>query len=189
MTEHKSEQMMQTALANEWKAQVVPEVPENLKPDEIIWNLYALRGQESLHVVFMGNRQESATYVYGDHRTNPAHRAAVIKILTGRPDPRKLVKLEGHELIERVQDLKEVPWEHDAPAMDIMLAVLGKEITWVRKIDGGIQQGTVVREMNLGNKYFRVYESPPQSGQRVLSWNDAEGGFRTVRINSIIDVA
>src|SRR6516162_1857208 len=163
--------MMQTALANEWKAQVVPEVPENLKPDEIIWNLYALRGQESLHVVFMGNRQESATYVYGDHRTNPAHRAAVIKILTGRPDPRKLVKLEGHELIERVQDLKEVPWEHDAPAMDIMLAVLGKEITWVRKIDGGIQQGTVVREMTIeaGTLIFKIIDGKNYETQHFIN--------------------
>ena len=189
MTEHKSEHMMQTALANEWKAQVVPEIPENLRPDEIIWNLYALRGQESLHVVFIGNRQDHATYVYGDYRTKPDCRVAVIKILMGKPDPRKLVRLRGHEIVEKIRDLRTVPWEHDSPAIDIMLAVLGKEITWVRKIDGGIQQGTVVREMNLGNKYFRVYESPPQSGQRVLSWNDAEGGFRTVRINSIIDVA
>jgi hypothetical protein len=180
--------MMQTALANEWKAQVVPWIPPNQNHNEIVWNLYALRGRESLHVVFIGNRQDHATYVYGDHRTTPGHRAAVIKILIGKPDPRKLVKLTGHELIEKIHNSRSVPWEHDSPAIEIMLAVLGKEVTWVRKIDGGIQQGTVVREMNLGNKYFRVYESPPQSGQRVLSWNDAEGGFRTVRINSIIDV-
>ena len=59
---------MQTALANGWKAQVKPEIPENGNAFEIVWNLYCIRGQESMHVVWIGDRQTEATYVYGSQR-------------------------------------------------------------------------------------------------------------------------
>src|ERR1700760_61603 len=115
--EHKSEQMLQTALAQGWKAQIKPEIPEDADYRNIVWNLYAIRGQETLHVIWIGDRQQPGLYTYGDHVTHPAHRAAVVKLLTGKPDPRKLKA----EHIEVLTQTRSVPWDADAPAIDIML--------------------------------------------------------------------
>ena len=184
--EHKSERLMQTALAHGWKAQVKTDIPENLDASEIIWDLYCIKKLEMLHVVFVGNRQESATYTYGKNfRKDLTHRAQVVAILTGQPDPRKL-KIE--DATEEIEDLRNVPWVSDSPAVEIMLAVLDKDITWVRRMDGQICRGTVSKRSNLGSRHFRVYESPPQSGQRVIDWMDREG-FHTARIDSIIEVS
>ena len=118
---------MQIALSYGWKAQVKPVIPETLNADEIEWNLYCLRNQETLHVVWMGNLQVSATYAYGEYRLYPARKAGVIKLLKGKPDPKKLGSATDSLLEDRM-----IPWEKDAPAMEIMLAVLGKQITWNR---------------------------------------------------------
>ena len=179
--EHKSEQVMQIALASDWKAQVKPVIPENLNADEIEWNLYCIRNQETLHVVWLGDRYLSATYAYGDYRLYPARPAGAIKLLKGRPDPRKLNKDETESLLED----RMLPWDHDAPALDIMLAVLGKQIIWVRKFDGEVCNAVVPKSSNLGSKWFRVYEHP--NGRRI-DWVDFEG-FHTVAIEQIIEVS
>lgn len=180
--EHKSEQMMQQALANDWKAQVQPTVPANGMYDEIVWDLYCVRGQEAMHVQWVGDRQIEAVYSYGDFRQYPPRKAAVLKIITGRPDPRKLKRETVGELLED----RSIPFEQDSPAMDILLAVLGKQITWVRKIDCEILSGVVEKETNLGKKYFRVYTA--NSGRRLLEWQDREG-FHAVALDQIVDVA
>jgi len=179
--EHKSEQVMQIALSHGWKAQVKPIIPETLKADEIEWNLYCLRNQETLHVVWLGDLQISATYGYGDYRLYPARRAGVIKLLKGKPNPKKLDNTETESLLEN----RTIPWESDTPAMDIMLAVLGKQITWVRKIDGEVCSAVITRQSNLGSKWFRVYDH--KNGRRI-DWVDYEG-FHTVAIDQIIDVS
>jgi hypothetical protein len=185
--EHKSERLMQTALAHGWKAQVKTEIPENLDANEIVWNLYCVRRMETMHVEFLGNRQIGATYAYGPYyRLAPSCRSVVVRLLTNLPDPRKL-KLQVDDVQTEMDTLRNVPWTHDAPAIEIMLAVLDKDIAWVRKMDGEICRGTITKRSNLGSKHFRVYESPPQSGQRVLDWMDREG-FHTARIESIIEV-
>jgi hypothetical protein len=178
--EHKSEQVMQIALASGWKAQVKPVIPENLNADEIEWHLYAVRNQETFHVLWIGDRQTEAVYGYGDYRLYPARRAAVIKILKGRPDPKKLNKEETELLLED----RVLPWSQDSPAMDIMRAVLGRQITWVRKLDGEICSAVVVKSSNLGNKWFKVYD---HANGRRLDWLDFEG-FHTVAIEQIIGV-
>ena len=179
--EHKSERMMQIALANGWKAQVKPEIPESKRYEEIIWNLYAVRDKESLHVMFMGNRQYESTYIYGEKRTSPPHKAAVMKILTGKPDLKKLDKKSALKIIES----EELPFTPESSAFEILLAVLGKQITWVRKIDGEVLSGYVAKETNLGKKYFRVYEA--KTGRRLLEWQDREG-FHAVALEQIIGV-
>ncbi|QLF83944.1 hypothetical protein SEA_BECKERTON_59 [Mycobacterium phage Beckerton] len=187
MTEHKSEQMKQTALANGWKSEVIPNLDEFNRtgnPDDIVWNVYALRGLEAMHVVFTGDRQTKATYTYGEnYKLTPARRAPVIALLTGTPDPKKLKgKQSGEELI---QNHRSVPWEDDAPALDILMFCLGKDISWIRRIDSEVMTGFIPEESNKKSRNYRVYEN--KNGDRFLEWTNAEG-FHTVRIDSIISV-
>lgn len=178
--------MKQTALANGWKSEIIPETnvfDQTGNPDDIVWNLYALRGLEAMHVVFTGDRQTSAVYTYGEqYRQTPARRAPVIRLLTGKPNP-KLLK--GKESSENLLKTREIPWSPDAPALDILLAVLGKDISWIRKIDGEILTSYIPRESNQRSRNFRIY--PGKNGDRFLEWTNNEG-FHTVRIDSIVSV-
>lgn len=186
MSEHKSELMKQTALANGWKAEIIPDLSNfntTGDPDDIVWNLYAMRGLEALHVVFTGDRQTNAVYKYGEHfRTTPARRAPVLKLLTGQPDP---ARLKGQESAENLLESRSVPWDEDSPAIDILLACLGKEVTWVRRIDGEILSGYIPRESNQRSRNYRVYAS--KLGDRFLEWTNTEG-FHTVRLDAIVSV-
>lgn len=182
--EHKSERLKQVALANGWKAQVVPKLEkyeQSGDPAAIEWHVYAMREKETVHVFYIGNRFISSKYTYGSYCQYPARSGSVVKLLTGKPDPRKL---EGSSAIDLL-DSRVVPWRDDTPALEVMLAVLGKTITWVRKIDGEICQAHVDKSLNLGKKYFRLYES--KAGRRILEWQDREG-FHAVGLDQIIDV-
>lgn len=174
---------MQIALANGWKAQVKPEIPASKRYEEIVWNLYAARDQETLHVVFIGNRQDHSIYTYGGKTTNPPHKAAVMKILTGTPDIRKLDKKTA---LRVAAENAELPFTPDSPAFDILLAVLNRRVSWVRQIDGEVFASRIDKETNLGKKYFRVYEA--KTGRRILEWQDREG-FHAVALEQIIGVA
>ena len=183
-TEHKSSRIEKAAVENGWKAQVVPELSRydlTLDPSDIEWHVYAMRDKEAMHVVYVGNRFTSATYSYGNHKQYPARSGAVLKLLAGRPDPRRLDTSDPDVLLES----RSVPWQDDTPAFDIMVAVLGKTITWVRKIDGELCTGYVDRATNTGKKYFRLIES--KAGRRILEWQDREG-FHAVGLDQIIDV-
>lgn len=178
---HKSEELMQTCLANGWKAQVKPELAEN--PEEIVWNLYAIRNKETLHVPWLGNRMQAATYTYGEHHRLVLNwRNQVLKLVTGRPDPRKLKGEDTEKLIKT----RSVPWDEESNDIEILLYFSGKaiEISWIRAIDREIATGVV----DGSNKFLKVKESPPNSGRRVLEWADAYG-FHAVRLDSIINVA
>ena len=192
---HKSEGLNQMCLANDWKTQIVPEIPESGEPSEIVWNLYAVRGKETLQVTWLGNRMEGATYTYGEsYRLSLWWRNQVAKLITGKPDPRKLLrgaeKKEGgsRAVTQEIEEGREVPWQADTPAIEILLAVLGKQVTWVRRIDGEILSDVIDHHSNQGSKYFRVIEMPPNSGQRVLEWTNT-GGFHAVRLDAIVDVS
>lgn len=193
MGENKAEQMMQTALANGWKSEVVPDMKgfeESGNPDDIIWRVYCLRGSEKLQIDFEGaeaERQVWAQYKYGDLKLRPARRAGVIRLLTGKADPRKF-KGSSEESVENLLETRSVPWSPDAPFLEILLAVLGKQISWVRRIDGEVCSSHVPAASNKTSKYFRVLESPPHSGRRILEWTNGEG-FHAVGLDQIIDVA
>jgi len=183
--EHKSEAMMQVALANDWKAQVKPTIPESRNYDEIVWDLYCVRTQETMHVQWVGDLQTDATYTFGEHVQKPARKAAVIRILTGRPNPKKLSRDETESLLED----RSVPWVHDTPAVEILLAVMQKEIHWIRRMDGMVCDAVV--DVNTRSpssmKHFRVFEAPPHSGRRVLEWADGFG-FHAVALDQIVQV-
>ena len=181
--EHKSEALMQTALANGWKAQVKPVIPESGNASEIEWNLYCLRGQETIHVLWVGDRQVEATYAYGDQRKYPARRQGVVDLLTGTPDTRKLrVKTEAE-----IAELRNVPFLPDSPAMDVLLKLKGTEITWINSITGQAQSATVNVDLKdpRSARNYRVYEA--KSGRRLVEWVDAFG-FHAVALETIINV-
>jgi hypothetical protein len=180
--EHKSERMMQTALAHGWKAQIKPTIPPSNLYEEIIWDLYCVRESETLHVQFIGNKQTESTYTFYDKLTHPAHRAAVVKILIGSPDIKNLSK----ENLKQALETRILPFTADSPFIEIMLAVLDREVKWVRRIDGELMSGVVERSTNLGKKYFRIYES--KAGRRILEFQDREG-FHAVALEQIVEVA
>jgi hypothetical protein len=189
--EHKSEEIKQIALAQGWKAQVEPKFElydTSGDINDIVWHLYALRNKETLHVVWRGNRLESGQYVYGDYRLKLWWRVEVINVLKGKPDPTKFHKKEKEYIqsYEEIVETRSVPWDADSPAIDIMLAVIKKEVKWVRKIDGVVC--TAVVDVDLKEKgsakHFRVYEG---KNGRVLEWADTLG-FHAVALDQIIDV-
>lgn len=181
--EHKSERIKRAALSNGWKAEVVPKLHRYEKSgdaSDIEWHVYALRDKESMHVMYLGNRFISSTYSYGNHKQYPARSGGVLRLLAGKPDPRKLDG-DADVLLES----RRLPWEDDAPALDVMLAVLGKSISWVRKIDGEVLTAHIDKATNLGKPYFRVRDT--SQGRRILEWQDREG-FHAVGLDQIIDV-
>ena len=180
MIEHKSEQIQQIALSNGWKSQLIPDVPLDGNVDEIVWNLYCIREREAMHVLYRGNRLAEAVYTYGEQTSFPQYRNNVVKILTGKPSIRKVQKA-GHN----IEEARSVPWVKDDPAFLILQEVLGREISWVRRLDGMVCTGVVDRKANLGSKYFKVYE---KNSVRFLEWIDTEG-FHTVRLDSIVSVS
>jgi hypothetical protein len=182
--EHKSEIMMQTALANDWKAQVKPTIPPSRRYDEIVWDLYCVRDQEKLHVQWTGNRLTDATYKFYDKETNPTHKAAVLKIIEGAPSFRGVSKDAAKEIIEEDIDL---PFDLDSPALVVLKSVIGRDITWVRKIDGEICNAFVPKIKDTNPKYLRVFEAR-STGRRILEWSDAEG-FHAVALEQIIGVS
>ena len=181
--EHKSERIKQAALSNGWKAQVVPKLhryEKSKRVEDIEWHVYAMREKETIHVTYLGNRFISSKYTYGNHIQYPARSGAVLRLIAGKPDPRKL---EGDA--EQLLQSRRVPWNEETPALDVMLAVLGKTITWVRKIDGEVCSSHIDKGTNLGKPYFKVYQS--KTGRRLLDWQDREG-FHSVGLDQIIEV-
>lgn len=186
---HKSEALLQIALSNGWKAETLTDVHKfnetnNLK--DVIWHLYAQRERETIHVLWEGNRLAGGLYKYGDHTVKLWWKNEVVKFLTGKPDITKFYR-HSNEVASADDEYRSVPWENDTPAVDIMLAVVRKEVKWIRKIDGQIRSAFV--DVNLQEpgsaKHFRVYES---KHGRVLEWADALG-FHSVALDQIIDVA
>jgi hypothetical protein len=170
--------MMQTALSHGWKAQVKPQIPASGEPDDILWTLYAVRGEpeliETLKVVWKGDVQTQATYTFNGKVSDLYWRNRVLQKITGKPKPpRGLV------------DKSQLPFDLESPAFDVLLGVLGKKVTWVRRIDGEEMSARVPKETNLGKKFFRVYNS--STGRRILEWQDTEG-FHAVGLDQIVSV-
>lgn len=180
--EHKSERIKTAAMMHGWNAEVVPKLDEYEKTkrvNDIEWHVYGMRDKETIHVIYIGNRFSQAKYTYGNHVQYPARSGAVLRLLAGTPDIRKLNNAKN--LIET----RKLPWNENAPALDVLLAVIGKRITWVRKIDNEVCTAHVEKETNLGKPYFRLTES--KAGRRILEWQDREG-FHAVGLDQIIAI-
>jgi hypothetical protein len=181
--EHKSEQLQQVALTNGWKSKLIPDIPLDGDVDEIVWNLHCVRDREDLHVQYVGNRLSEATYSFnGDEPAHPQYRNNVVKILEGKPSIQKLKQsVPAEDLIKT----RSVPWVKDDPAFLILREVIGREITWVRRIDGVVCTAVVDGHYNTGSKFFRLYI---KNDQRFLEWIDVHG-FHAVYLDAIIDVS
>lgn len=187
--EHKSEQIVSVAQENGWKAQCQPVIPESKKWEEIVWNVFAIRGPESLHVVYTGDRMTEATYTYGDqYKSHPARKGAVVDILKGAGTPPKQPRRIGPVTDEQVAELRSVPFEIDTPAIDIMRHVMKKQVFWISKLTGRMMCASVNVDLKdpISARHFRVYDAP--SGRRLLEWVDPYG-FHAVALEQIINVA
>lgn len=178
---HKSGKLLQECIENGWQAQVKLSEPIPQNPEEIVWNLYAIRGKETLHVQWVGNRMQPATYTHGEaQRLTLYWRNQVVKKVTGKPD---LTKLKGEDT-DRLIETRYVPFDADTPADKVLAEVRGCEITWIRTLDNLICKATI--PAHLEAKHLRVKEC--NSGKRILEWADPYG-FHAVHLDRIINVS
>lgn len=176
---HKSEKVLAVALENNWEAEIVTNAEPSMDIKDVTWVLYAMRGAEALKAPWRGNLMECGLYTYGEYRHKLWWKTEVLKFLTGQPDPKKLK-------ISSVTPTS-VPWTDETPAIDVMLAVVNRMVTYRRNIDGKILEAVV--DVNLKReasaKHFRVYVS--KSGRRMLEWVDGVG-FHAIALDQIINV-
>lgn len=182
---HKAERLQNIANENDWETQLNTKFDDlNFDIKSVEWNLYCKRGHEALRCTWVGHAFKDALYVYGETKTFPARPGSVQDILVGKPDPKKL------KITPTVDDLfahRHLPWtDVDAPALDIMLSVLDKNLVWIRRIDNEMQNGYVDKSLNWGKPNFKLFYS--KSGERQLQWID-RFGFHTVALDRIISVS
>lgn len=199
MSEHKSERLKKVAEKNNWKAAIKPDLDQfevSGDVDDIIWELYCIRQDETIKAVWKGDRFQESTYSYGEYRRYPARSGGVIRLLEGKPDPKKFGGTSSQRnpaaTYEELVRQRNVPWDdvENVPAFDVLVSVVGKDITWVRKnqfIDGGIEIKTqsCPKESNLRKSHFRLKTT--SAGKRVLEWGNSFG-FQACYLADIIDV-
>jgi hypothetical protein len=192
MSEHKSSEMEYIAKQHDWRTQIKPEFPDDFdsNPDArlIKWNLYALRGAETLHIQWTGDLQTSAKYTCGEYVLTPARKAGVIKLLTSVPDLEKIARAAKSTMsIDELLESRNIPWESGSPALDILKSVIGKTIRWVRRFDGEICEADV--RVNLSDpitrQHFKICE---HANGRNLEWVDNHG-FHAIALEQIVDVS
>lgn len=187
---HKSAELERIAIEHGWKTQVKPEFPadfdDNPLANRIEWHFFAVRGNETLHVVYRGDRMlENNVYTFGDYRRYPQRRVAVVGFLTGTPDLSKSAAvLDPVALIEA----RSVDWDEETPAMEIMLEVINKEVRYVNRLSNEVESKVVRVNLKepLSSKLFRVYHAP--SGRRILEWADSFG-FHCIALEQIVSVS
>lgn len=187
--EHKSEKIQQIADENDWETKLDIDIPESdglPNYSEISWTLYAAREEETLKVVWRGNRQDFARYKYGSYVSDLPHKAAVMSVLCGEPDPLKYHDTSSLSP-EQLLKVRKLPWKDDAPAIQILKSTANKTIRWVRSLDNEVCEAMVTVDFNEPGslKNFRVFEA--KSGNRTLEWSD-RFGFHAVSLNRIVSV-
>lgn len=187
MPDHKTVNLKALAIEHGWQAAVLPDTSQfNGDPKTIQWNFYAKRTDEGkdekVVVRYQGDLLVSATYVYGKYRLIPARLAGVMRLITGKPDPRKYDGTAAKQ-----EPLRSVPFSVDSPAIDILKGVLDKTVTYQRRIDNEEKEEDVPGT-NRTSKHFRVIESPPHSGRRILEFTNRTG-FHAVALDQIVNVS
>jgi hypothetical protein len=190
---HKSERLCVIANENNWKSTVVPlldKFEETNDPQDIMWILYCIREQESIKATWRGDRFQESVYSYGSYRCYPARSGGVIRLLKGKPDRKKLTSSaprSSQETYEEIISSKNVPWKdsESVPAFDVLVGVVGKDVTWVRKSDGLVRTESCPKASNLGKTHFRLKTT--SAGKRVLEWSNPFG-FQACYLEDIIDI-
>lgn len=194
MTEvHKSERLCIIANENNWKSTVAPSLEKfntTNDPQDILWILYCIREQESIKATWRGDRFQDSVYNYGSYRCYPARSGGVIRLLKGTPDRKKLTASaprNSQETYQEIVNCKNVPWKdsESVPAFDVLVGVVGRGVTWVRKSDGLVRTEPCPKESNLGKPHFRLKTT--SAGKRVLEWSNSFG-FQACYLEDIIDI-
>lgn len=197
---HKAERMEKIANENYWDTELSIDFPE--EPSEIpnisdiVWKLHCSRKEEDektgeviaeeiLDITWIGNRQEEALYKYGNLIKYPTHKAAVMALITGEPNLSDYT-CPADARPELLLRYRQIPWDSDAPAFEILKKIANKSIKWVRRIDGEVCEGYVAIDFKEPGslKHFRIFDS--KSG-RTLEWSD-RFGFHAVALDQIISV-
>lgn len=195
--EHGSEVVLAEAKQYGWEATIIPDISEfeiSGNYNDLIYKLYAKRDDETLYVEWRGNCQLQAHYAYGDYHLYPAWRGGVLRLIKGKPDPKKFSSKDkgkhSEKTYEQMLKEREVPWEDDEniPAIDIMLCVLDKDIRWVSNVHGVVRERNEFcpKESNMGSASFRLHTT--QSGKRVLNFAN-NFGFHACYITDILEVS
>lgn len=187
---HKSEKMQQVAEKNGWETAMNIDIPESEgmpNYSDICWTLYCKKEDETLKVVWYGNRQDYSKYKCGDFVSEPPHKAAVMAILNGNgPDQFSKIKAKLEVDPARLLSSRKLPWDDESPAIDILKSVANKRIRWIRTIDNELCEAMVTVDFHSPGslEHFRVFEV--KSG-RALEWSDRYG-FHAVSLNQIVSV-
>ena len=170
---HKSEKIAEIGREAGWQTKIIPD----MTGDEIIWNIFFVRKPEAMKVTYTGNRMTFAQYVIGDKRTNPAHKAAVVKILMGKPN---LSGMNGSALAAH----KSVPFDpEDVLPSRILGALLGKKITWLNSLSTELESATIELHRNKGSRYYRIFRT--RDKRRYIEFVTSHG-FRSVYLDAIV---
>lgn len=190
---HKSEEMQILAEENGWKTKIeinLEKFEHTGNLEDMVWTLYAMRGEkkiETIKVVWTGNLQTECAYKYGDYILRPVRKAPVVALLKGTPNPDKYCKNKnsGPVSYEDATRNRELPFDNDSPAFDILVAVANKNVSWMRPGSEIVHTENVPNKSNLGKAHFRVKTT--KAGKRVLEWANSTG-FCACYVEDIISV-
>lgn len=170
---HKCEKIAEIGREAGWGVKIIPDT----SGEEIVWNIYFVRKPEAMKVVYTGNRLTEAHYAIGDKRASPAHKAAVVKLLMGKPN---LAGMNGTALAAH----KNVPFDvDDVMPNRILESLLGKRITWLNSLSTKLESAHIERERNKGSRYYRIFRTA--DGRRYIEFVTMQG-FRSVYLDAIV---
>ena len=190
--DHKSEEMEILAKENGWQTQLdidISKFEQTLELSDMVWTLYAKRGEkkiETLKVSWTGDLQSECSYRFGDYTLNPVRKAPVIALITGQPKIEKYHRDKDNSektREERIAD-RELEFDNDSSAFDILVNVVGKNVTWIDRFGVEHTEG-VPKESNLRKPYFRVKTTKAE--KRVLEWANTSG-FHACYVTDIVSV-
>lgn len=171
---HKSERLYNMGVEAGWTSKIVPDISD---PDNIIWTLYFSRKPEVMKVVYTGNRLTEAIYKLDGAVSNPPHKAAVVKILLGHPEPEKLGA-------EKARQHRRIPFDpEDIMPSRILDTLLGKRITWVSSLSTELMSERIDKARNERSKYYRIIRTA--DGRRYIEFTTNQG-FRAVYLDAIV---
>lgn len=173
---HKTEKLADIAREYGWSAKIVPEL--NTDPAKIKWVLFCVRKPEAIKVIYEGNRMVEALYVMGDKVTSPPHKGAVVKLLTGQPDMRRL---DGSTAL---QNRSKLPFDPDDILPGRILEILmGRKITWLNSLSTELESERIEPHRNKGSRWYRIVRT--EDGRRYIEFT-TDRGFRAVYLDAII---
>ena len=174
---HKSLVMLQLCLDHGWKA----EVETNAEETQVVYRVFALRGQETLVVEYHDTKLIRGDYTYGsNYKLKLNWKNQIVKLVEGKPDPKRLAGSTD------IEEARYVPWTAESTDEEVLKSVVGCEIAWVRKFDGELLTGRI--PVDREHKHLRLVHSKGAEPKRILEWADPFG-FHAVHLDAIVQVS